>query len=36
MFTKKVYTPEYLGEEKKDFNFITEYLKDRGIVFNVK
>jgi len=30
---KGISPPEYLGEEKENFNFIVDYLKERGVIY---
>jgi lysine 6-dehydrogenase len=30
---KGISPPEYLGEEKKNFNFVIDYLKERGVIY---
>lgn len=32
-FRKGISPPEYLGEEEENFNFIIEYLKERGVIY---
>jgi saccharopine dehydrogenase-like NADP-dependent oxidoreductase len=33
---KGVSPPEYLGENPHHFKFIVDYLKDRGVIYNVR
>lgn len=33
---KGICPPEYLGSEEKNFKFILEYLKERGVIFRVR
>jgi saccharopine dehydrogenase-like NADP-dependent oxidoreductase len=33
---KGVSPPEFLGENEADFNFIMDYLKERGVIYNLK
>jgi saccharopine dehydrogenase-like NADP-dependent oxidoreductase len=33
---KGISPPEFLGEQPSHFNFIINYLKDRGVIYHIK